>query len=138
MISSSVRYFSLSVRLEKRGCNKCGPLGQYESLYSSLPFFFLFLSCPFFQQALKFKCKNGPMLRFNICKETSAGVRLQGDWGEIVALEGSKSPWEALRATKTSPSIFATFEKANTCAKRTFLLGEIQGKLNKHAKVKFF
>ena len=48
------------------------------------------------------------------------GVRLQGDWGEIVALEGSKSPWEALRATKTSPSIFATFEKANTCAKRTF------------------
>ena len=50
------------------------------------------------------------------------GVRLQGDWGEIVALEGSKLPWEALRATKTSPSIFATFEKANTCAKRTFYL----------------
>ena len=66
------------------------------------------------------------------------GVRLQGDWGEIVALECSKSPWEALRATKTSPSIFATFEKANTCEKRTFLLGEIQLKLNKHAKVKFF
>ena len=49
-----------------------------------------------------------------------AGVRLQGDWGEIVALEGSKSPWESLRVTKTSPSIFATFEKDNTCAKRTF------------------
>ena len=40
--------------------------------------------------------------------------------GAIVALEDSKSPGEALRATKTSPSIFATFEKANTCAKRTF------------------
>ena len=37
--TSSIRYFSLSVRLEKRGCNKCGPLGQYESLYSFLPFF---------------------------------------------------------------------------------------------------
>ena len=49
-----------------------------------------------------------------------SGIRLQGDWGEIVALEGSKSPWEALRVTKTSPLIFATFEKANTCAKRTF------------------
>ena len=48
-----------------------------------------------------------------------AGVRLQGDWGEIVALEGSKSPWEALSVTKTSPLMFATFEKANTCAKRT-------------------
>ena len=47
------------------------------------------------------------------------GVRLQGDWGKKVALEGSKSPWEALRATKTLPSIFATFEKASTCAKRT-------------------
>ena len=55
-----------------------------------------------------------------------SGIRLQGDWGEIVTLEGSKSPWEALRATKTSPSIFATFEKANTCAQRTFLSGEIQ------------
>ena len=31
------------------------------------------------------------------------------------------SPWEALRATKTSPSIFATFEKANTCAKELFV-----------------
>ena len=50
----------------------------------------------------------------------SAGIKLQGDWGEIVALEGSKSPWEAQRATKTSPSVFATFEKASTCAKRTF------------------
>ena len=49
----------------------------------------------------------------------STGVRLQGDPDEIVASEGSKSPLEALRATKTSPSIFATFEKANTCAKRT-------------------
>ena len=35
------------------------------------------------------------------------GIKLQGDWGEIVALEGSKS-------------VFATFEKASTCAKRTF------------------
>ena len=51
-----------------------------------------------------------------------AGIKLQGDWGEIVALEGSKSPWEAQRATKTSPSVFATFEKASTCAKRTFCL----------------
>ena len=50
-----------------------------------------------------------------------AGIRLQGDWGEIVAPEGSKSPWEALRATKTLPLIFATFEKASTCAKRTFV-----------------
>ena len=49
-----------------------------------------------------------------------AGIKLQGDWGEIVALEGSKLPWEAQRATKTSPSVFATFEKASTCAKRTF------------------
>ena len=49
-----------------------------------------------------------------------AGVKLEGDWGEIVALEGSKSLWEALRATKTSPSILAAFEKASTCAKRTF------------------
>ena len=49
-----------------------------------------------------------------------AGVKLQGDWGEIVALEVSKLPWEAQRATKTSPSIFATFEKASTCAKQTF------------------
>ena len=48
------------------------------------------------------------------------GIKLQGDWGEIVTLEGSKSPWEAQRATKTSPSVFATFEKASTCAKRTF------------------
>ena len=24
-----------------------------------------------------------------------SGIKLQGDWGEIVALEGSKSPWEA-------------------------------------------
>ena len=48
------------------------------------------------------------------------GIKLQGDWGEIVALEGSKLPWEAQRATKTSPSVFATFEKAGTCAKRTF------------------
>ena len=39
------------------------------------------------------------------------GIRLQGDWGEIDALEGSNSPWEAQRATKTSPYIFATFEK---------------------------
>ena len=44
--TSSVRYFPLSVRLEKRGCNKCGPLGQYESLYSSLPFFFPFSVLP--------------------------------------------------------------------------------------------
>ena len=50
----------------------------------------------------------------------SLGVRLHGDWDEIVALEGSKSPWEALRATKTSPLTFATFEKANTCAKQFF------------------
>ena len=50
----------------------------------------------------------------------ASGIKLQGDWGEIVALEGSKSPWEAQRATKTSPSVFATFEKASTCAKRTF------------------
>ena len=49
-----------------------------------------------------------------------AGIRLQGDWGEIVALEGSKSPWEAQRATKTSHSVFATFEKASTYAKQTF------------------
>ena len=49
-----------------------------------------------------------------------SGIKLQGDWGEIVALEGSKSPWDAQRATKTSPSVFATFEKASTCAKRTF------------------
>ena len=56
----------------------------------------------------------------------SAGVRLQGNWGKIVAFEGSKSPWEALRVTKTSPSFFEAFKKANTCAKRTFLLGEIQ------------
>ena len=49
-----------------------------------------------------------------------SGIKLRGDWGEIVALEGFKSPWEALRVTKTSPSIFATFEKANTCAKQTF------------------
>ena len=48
------------------------------------------------------------------------GVKLEGDWGEIVAPEGSKSPWESLRATKTLPSILATFEKASTCAKRTF------------------
>ena len=48
-----------------------------------------------------------------------AGIKLQGDWGEIVALEGSKSPWEAQRATKTSPSVFATFEKASTYSKRT-------------------
>ena len=48
------------------------------------------------------------------------GIKLQGDWGEIVALEGSKSPWEAQRVTKTSPSVFATFEKASTCAKQTF------------------
>ena len=48
------------------------------------------------------------------------GIKLQGDWGEIVALEGSKSPWEAQGATKTSPSVFASFEKASTCAKRTF------------------
>ena len=41
--------------------------------------------------------------------------QVTGDWGEIVALEGSKSPWEALRVTKTSPSISATFKKANTC-----------------------
>ena len=52
--------------------------------------------------------------------EHGPGIKLQGDWGEIVALEGSKSPWEAQRATKTSPSVFATFEKANTSAKRTF------------------
>ena len=58
--------------------------------------------------------------------QPNAGVRLQGYWGETIALEGSKSPWEALRAIKTLPSISATFEKANTCAKRTFLLGEIQ------------
>ena len=44
-----------------------------------------------------------------------AGVKLQGNWGEIVALEGSKLPWEAQRATKT-------FEKASTCAKQTFCL----------------
>ena len=49
-----------------------------------------------------------------------AGVRLQGNWGEIDTIEGSKLPWEALRVTKTSPLIFATFEKANTCAKQTF------------------
>ena len=49
------------------------------------------------------------------------GVKLQGEWGEIVALEGSKSPWEALRATKTLPSIFATFEKASTCANKLFV-----------------
>ena len=60
------------------------------------------------------------LLHSSNSRTPSAGVRLQGDWGEIVALEGSKLPWEALRATKTSPSIFATFEKANTCAKRTF------------------
>ena len=36
------------------------------------------------------------------------GIRLQGDWFEIVALEGSKSSWEAKRVTKTSPSVFAT------------------------------
>ena len=52
--------------------------------------------------------------------ETSSGIKLHGDWGEIVALEGSKSPWEAQRATKTSPSVFAIFEKASTCAKQTF------------------
>ena len=45
------------------------------------------------------------------------GIKLQGDWGETVALEGSKPPWEAQMATKTSPSIFATFEKASTCVK---------------------
>ena len=43
-----------------------------------------------------------------ICRST-AGVRLQGDWGKIVAPEGSKLPWEALRAIKASPLIFATF-----------------------------
>ena len=40
-----------------------------------------------------------------------SGIKLQGDWGEIVALEGSKSPWEAQRATKTSPTVFATLKK---------------------------
>ena len=55
-----------------------------------------------------------------ILQQPCTGVRLQGDWGKIVTPEGSKSPWEALRATKTSPSIFATFEKASTCAKQTF------------------
>ena len=33
----------------------------------------------------------------------TAGVKLEGDWGEIVVPEGSKLPWEALRATKTCP-----------------------------------
>ena len=35
---------------------------------------------------------------------TYAGVRLQGDWGKIVAPEGSKLPWEALRVITTSLS----------------------------------
>ena len=39
------------------------------------------------------------------------GIRLQGDWGEIVALEGSKSPWEAQWATKTWPSILQLLTK---------------------------
>ena len=51
-----------------------------------------------------------------------SGVKLQGDWGKIVVLEDSKSPWEAQKVTKTSPSVFATFEKASICAKRTFCL----------------
>ena len=55
-----------------------------------------------------------------VIKRMRTGIKLQDEWGEIVALEGSKSPWEAQRATKTSPSVFATFEKASTCAKRTF------------------
>ena len=49
--------------------------------------------------------------------ESDTGVKLQGDWDKIVTLKGSEWPWEALRATKTSPSIFATFKKANTYAK---------------------
>ena len=57
------------------------------------------------------------VIHYTGSKTLYAGVKLQGDWGEIVALEGSKSPWEAQRATKTSPSVFVTFEKASTCAK---------------------
>ena len=57
--TSSVRYFSLSVRLEKRGCNKCGPLGQYESLYSSLSFFSFFCLAPSFNRPLSLNVKMG-------------------------------------------------------------------------------
>ena len=71
-----------------------------------------------------FHCAIRILLRLTLqkifrCTCIRTGIKLQGDWGEIVALEGSKSPWEAQRATKTSPSVFATFEKASTCAKRT-------------------
>ena len=55
-----------------------------------------------------------------LAKLCLTGIRLQGDWGEIVDPEGSKSPLETLKATKTLPSIFAIFIKASTCAKQTF------------------
>ena len=44
--------------------------------------------------------------------QSTAGFKLGGDWGEILALGGSKSPWEVPRAIKTSPSIFCNFMKS--------------------------
>ena len=52
-------------------------------------------------------------------------VRLPGDWDEIVTPEGSFALGSP-EGDKNLPSIFATFEKARTCAKTNFLLGEIQ------------
>ena len=60
------------------------------------------------------KCKFIPSLKCRHCSLfSSSGVKLPDHWGEIVALGSPEGD-------KTSPSVFATFEKASTCAKRTF------------------
>ena len=41
-----------------------------------------------------------------------SGFKLGRDWGEILALGGSKSPWEVPRAIQTLPSIFCNFMKS--------------------------